>query len=71
MLFKHLEFIDLIVLSRTPTFFETIFSISCICFFQVKCSSRITPRNFKECTLSMMLQFSRNEGNFKGVSSDL
>ena len=64
MLFKHLEFIDLIV-------FETIFSISCICFFQVKCSSRITPRNFKEFTLSMMLQFSRNEGNFKGISSDL
>ena len=69
MLRKHLEFINLLVSWRTPTFFETLFSVSCICFFQVKYSSRIIPRNFKEFYFLMMLPFSCNKGNFKGIFS--
>ena len=69
MFHKLLEFINLFVLQRTSTLFETLFSISFLCFFHVKCSSSITPRNFKEFSLSMMLPCSCKEGNFKGIFS--
>ena len=68
MLHKHLEFINLLVLQKTPTLFETLFSISFLYSFHVKCSS-ITSRNFKEFFLSMMLPFSCKESNFKGIFS--
>ena len=48
-------------------FFEILFLTSSICLFQFIFSSRIIPRNFMELTLSSVVLFKINMGDFCGI----
>ena len=59
----------LLALYRKPKSFETLFPITAILFFQVRCSSVNNPKYLIEVIRFISLSFLNNDGSFKGILS--
>ena len=55
----------LLALCRRPKFFETLFSVTAICSFQMRCSSINTPKYLIEVIRFISLSFTNNDGSLK------
>ena len=59
----------LLALYRRPKFFETLFSITVTCSFQVRCSSINIPKYLTEVICFISPSLINNDGSFKGILS--